>query len=120
MEQESLAKMIGILFMSRTYAHMAHLKTGSFAKHKALNGFYDSIVDLTDTLAETSQGIYGKMDIPFTDMKGDVSDPIAALESHLAMITNLNKRTEKAFIDNIVQEIQALYYQTLYLLKELD
>ena len=120
MEQESLAKMIGILFMSRTYAHLAHLKTGSFAKHKALNGFYDSIVDLADSLAETSQGVYGKMDIPFTDMKGDVSDPIAALESHLAMITNLNKRTEKAFIDNIVQEIQALYYQTLYLLKELD
>jgi hypothetical protein len=42
----SLGKIIGIMFMSRTYAHMAHLATPSYAAHVALNGFYDDIIDL--------------------------------------------------------------------------
>ena len=36
----SLGKIIGIMFMSRTYAHMAHLATPSYAAHVALNGFF--------------------------------------------------------------------------------
>ena len=119
-EQDAIAKMIGILFYSRTYAHMAHLKTPSFAKHKALNEFYDEIVELADDLAEATQGRYGKLDIPFTDMKGDVSDPIAAIQAHATMVDNLCKKCELDWIDNIVQEIQSLYYSTLYKLKELD
>ena len=108
------------MFMSRTYAHMAHLKTASFAKHKALNEFYDEIVELADDLAEAAQGRYGKLDIEFVDMKGDVDDPIAGIQSHASMIDNLAKKCEEQWIGNIFQEIQALYYSTLYKLKELD
>lgn len=115
-----IAKMIGVLFMSRTYAHMAHLKTASFAKHKALNEFYDGIVGLADALAEGSQGKWGKLDIPFMDMKGDVNDPIAAISAHAVMVENLSKKCDTPWIDNIVQEIQALYFSTLYKLRELD
>ena len=120
MEQEKIAKMIGIMFMSRTYAHMAHLKTPSYAKHKALNSFYDDIVELADSIAEAAQGTWGKLDIPFIDMKGDVEDPIGTLEVHITMLENLGRKCEKKYLDNIFQEIQSLYYSTLYLLKELD
>jgi len=119
MEKEAIAKMIGVMFMSRTYAHMAHLKTSSFAAHKALNGFYDDIVDVADKLAEASQGKYGKLDIPFMELKGSIDSPVDGIETQLAMIDNLCKKCEEDWIDNIVQEIQALYRSTLYLLKEL-
>lgn len=116
---ESIAKMIGIMFMSRTHAHMCHLKTGSYAKHVALNKFYDGILGFADSLAEVSQGKYGKLDIPYVDMKGDVGDPTGSLETHLTMLENLGKRLEEAYLDNIFQEIQSLYRSTIYKLKEL-
>ncbi len=117
---ESIAKMIGVLFMSRTYAHMAHLRTGSFAKHKALNEYYVDIVDLTDALAEAAQGKFGKLDIPFMDMKGDVKDPIAAMETIQTMVDNLASKCGTPFIDNLVQEVQASISKVLYLMRELD
>ena len=127
MEQDKIAKMIGIMFMSRTYAHMAHLKTSSYAKHIALNDFYDDesdadfdITEMADDLAEAAQGIWGKLDIPFIPLKGDVEDPINTLETHITMIENLAKNCQYPFIGNIIQEIQKLYYQTIYKLKELD
>lgn len=119
-QRKLIAKTIGILFMSRDYAHMAHLKTPSYAKHMALNEFYTGVVDLADSLAEGAQGKFGLLDIELMSMKGDVMDPIAALESHVTMIDNMQKKCEVPFLDNILQEIQALYYTTLYKLKELD
>jgi hypothetical protein len=119
MEKEALAKMIGIMFMSRTYTHMAHLKTSSYAAHKALNGFYDGIVGKADGLAEAVQGKYGKLDIPFVELKGSIDSPIDGIESQMMMIDNLCKKCEEDWIDNIVQDIQAFYRSTLYLLKEL-
>jgi len=118
--KELIAKMVGIMFMSRTYAHMAHLKTPSFARHMALGGFYDGIVDLADSIAETAQGTWGKLDIPYIEMKGSVDDPVGALQTHLTMLENLGKKCEEPYLENIFQEIQALYYSTLYKLKELS
>lgn len=119
-EAEMLGKVIGVLFMSRTYAHTAHLKTASYAKHKALNKFYDEIVDLADDLAEASQGTYGKLDIPFVNVTGKVEDPIGALEGHLSMIKKLVAKCSEPFLGNIVQEIEACFRKTLYLMKELN
>ncbi len=114
-----VAEIIGIMFMSRTYAHMAHLKTGSFAAHKALDSFYDCIVGKADSLAEASQGLYGKLDIPYVGIDGNVMDPISALESHIARIKTLGRSCDEPYLENILQEIEALYRSTLYLLKEL-
>lgn len=116
---EDVAKLIGTLFMSRTYAHMCHLKTGSFAQHKALNSFYDDIVDLTDDLAEASQGYFGKLDVPYINLVGNVNDPIKGMQAHLKAIEKLAMSCEEEYLKNIFQEIQALYRKTLYLLTEL-
>lgn len=117
--KEALAEIIGVLFMSRTYSHMAHLKTGSYSKHRALNGFYDAVVDHADALAEASQGLFGKLEVPFVGMKGNVEDPITTMEAHLTMVKRLGKTCSEPYLDNILQEIEALYRKTLYLLREL-
>ena len=115
----AIAEMIGILFMSRTYTHMAHLKTPSYSKHMALNELYEGIVGLADSLAEAAQGKFGKLDIPTIAVKGNVEDPIRAIEDHIAMLEKLGKGCEESFLENIFQEIQALYYSKLYKLREL-
>lgn len=118
--KEDLGTIIGILFMSRTYSHIAHLKTGSYAKHKALNEFYDSVVDMADSLAEASQGLYGKLEIPYLNMIGKIDDPIGGITSQLKAIEKLIGNIDEEYLKNILQEIQALYRKTLYLLVNLD
>lgn len=55
----AVAEFISALFNSRSQAHIFHLQTKSFARHKALNAYYDAIVPLADTYAEAYQGKYG-------------------------------------------------------------
>ena len=43
------SKFLGLLFQSRDTMHLTHLDTRSFAEHKALNAYYDGILDLTDS-----------------------------------------------------------------------
>ena len=120
---DALAKMIGIMFMSRTFAHMAHLAitgAGSYAGHKALNEFYDGLVDLADDFAEASQGEYGILDVPYMDLKGDINSPVDGLANHLMMLENLSKKCDDDYLLNIFQEVQKLYRSTMYKLKHLQ
>ena len=119
-ENEAIAEIAGTLLMSHAYSLMAHWKTGSFAKHKALNDFYDSVIDLADKLVESAQGQYGKLEIPFVQLRGDVSDPIGVLTSQMDTIRNMCESCEEGYIENIVQEIEALFRSTIYKLKELS
>ena len=50
---------MGMLFLARDVAHSVHLNTRSYAKHKALQKFYESVGDLADDFAEAYQGRYG-------------------------------------------------------------
>lgn len=115
-----LAKATGIMFMSRTYAHMAHLKTNSFATHKALDEFYNSIVDLADDFIEASQGQYGILDIPFVNISGNVKDPIGGLQGHLKQLETCMSNVDEDYLLNIFQEVQKLYRSTLYKLVNLS
>jgi len=40
-------------------AHVAHLQTKSYPRHKTLNEVYDELPDLLDSLLESWQGKYG-------------------------------------------------------------
>jgi len=51
-------KLVSYLLHSATQVHIFHLQTNSYAEHKALNEYYDEIVDLTDGLIESFQGKY--------------------------------------------------------------
>lgn len=117
---DKINKIVGLLLMSRTMSHKAHLKTGSYAKHMALNSYYDTIGDLTDSLAEAAQGKYGLMTVPVVEEKGDIDDPINMLELHLNMFNALSKSIDDRYLQNIVDEIVALFYSTLYKLRYLD
>jgi len=53
------ADFVGLLFLARDVTHSVHLNTRSYAKHKALGKFYESVVGLADDFAEAYQGRHG-------------------------------------------------------------
>ena len=112
-----MADFIGCLFLARDVTHSVHLNTRSYAKHKALQKFYENIVELTDQLAETYFGVYGQI-TQFPSNYHMPKEPLAYLQSLQAFVKDarqdLPKDTEICqLIDNIAQEIDT----TIYLLK---
>ena len=116
------ADFVGHLFLARDVAHSVHLNTRSYAKHKALASFYDKIVDFADDFAEAYQGRHGLMG-PISLMSAKKNGNIIEfLEDSLSEIeANRYKVCEEkdSAIQNIIDEIVALYLSTLYKLKHL-
>jgi DNA-binding ferritin-like protein len=115
--EKSMALFLATMLHSGTNAHFFHWATKSYAKHKALGGFYDKIIDLTDDLAETYFGIYGQItDFPATYHMP--KEPLAYMQSLQRFVkearSDLPMDSEIVqLIDNIAQEIDT----TIYLLK---
>jgi len=112
--------LVGILFLGRDVAHSTHLNTRSYAKHAALGGFYDAVVGLADTFAETYQGrhgLIGQVKLQSVKQKGDIA---AFLEAQLKEIESgrydVCERDDSP-LQNIIDEIVGLYLQTIYKLR---
>lgn len=113
------------LFESREMAHIYHLQVngemGSHAAHVALGEYYDGILDLIDTLIETYQGQYGIIDgyetIDTAETK--TKEKIAYFEELSQFVKHGRKAIslEDTHLQNIIDEVVALIYRTLYKLK---
>ena len=111
---------VGILFLARDVTHSVHLNTRSYSKHKALQKFYENIIDLADSFSEAYQGRHGLIG-PISLMSAKkTSNVVEFLESQLAEIESVRYDVcEKAdtslqqLIDNIIE----LYLSTLYKLR---
>jgi hypothetical protein len=114
------AEFIGCLFLARDVAHSVHLNTRSFAKHSALNGFYDGVIDLADKLAEAYQGRHGLIGPIALHSAKKTTNIVEFLEDSLAEIEKSRytvcDRSDTA-LQNIIDEIVGLYLSTLYKLK---
>lgn len=114
-------EMIAKLFHARTAAHMAHLQTRSFAEHKALDDFYNDIVGLADSFAETYQGYFGLItDYPAMGLPGGKAcEWIDGLRNWLEKNREENCKGKSTLL-NINDEIMGLCAQTCYKLRFLD
>lgn len=117
-----MAELIEKCFASRTLAHIAHLTTNSFAKHIALNDFYDDIVNEVDDIAENYIGIFG----PLKGLKcccADMPDSIVNyIQAEMEWIDNNRIFISKAnkTIENLLDGLLAKYSKVLYKLKQLN
>jgi hypothetical protein len=118
-KSKSISELVNKFFESRQVAHNAHLATKSFSQHKALQGYYEDILDLTDEFVETYQGQYGILSGYENIKTNKVNDIIAYLEDcskiFLAGHEALNKKD--THLHNILDEICGLIFRTLYKLK---
>jgi hypothetical protein len=115
--------LMSLLFLARDLAHREHLKTKSYAQHKALGKFYNDIVDNADAIAEAYQGQYGLMKnieiLGYTDSK----EIIIELQAQVKWIKdNRYKICEKddTPIQNLIDAAVETYLSALYKLRFLS
>jgi hypothetical protein len=116
----SCAEFIGCMFLARDVAHSVHLNTRSFAKHKALGGFYDDVIDLADKFAEAYQGRHGLIGPISLHSARKTSNIVEFLEDSLKEIEDMRYKVcdkSDSALQNIIDEIVELYLTTLYKLK---
>jgi chloramphenicol O-acetyltransferase len=111
---------VGMLFLARDVTHSVHLNTRSYSKHKALRSFYDNVIDLADTFAEAYQGRHGLIG-PISLMSAKkTTNVLDFLQDQVEEIEKCRyevcDKTDSP-IQNIIDEIIALYLSTLYKLK---
>ena len=114
-----IGKVISTMFLSRGVAHREHLKTDSYAQHMALGEFYEEVIEQADCLAEVYQGM-GKLieDIPYMDHDG-AGNITTTLKKHLTLIQRYRAKCEvkEAALENVFDDIETLYFSTLYKLR---
>ena len=113
------------LFESREMAHIYHLQVngeqGSHAAHTALNEYYEGVLDFIDDLIETYQGQYGIVDgydvIDTNDTR--TKEKVEYFEGLVEFVKHARKAisAEDTHLQNIIDEVVALIYRTLYKLK---
>jgi len=123
-----MEQLASLFFHSRTQAHVFHLGVkgpGAYAAHKALEGYYEDIVDLIDGLVESYQGKYGLIKfqpVNTIDNNCDIKNIISYFEKLCVALEKLRKdsKLQDSWIQNEIDNIATLLYSTKYKLVNLQ
>ena len=103
------------LLHSGTNTHILHLQSRSYSEHKALQRFYEGIVDATDSIIEAWQG-KNKQLVEYPDMYmpplATGLDELNALSSFVQ--ANRSVVGSDSELQNLVDEVQSLIDSTIY------
>ena len=104
-----------LLFKARNDAHITHLmnKDKTLATHKALEIFYDEVVDLIDGFIETSLVWYPVDDI-HVEESCCIKNPLQYFKDLYLQIDKLRGKYKESFLQNQIDEMQTLISQTIY------
>lgn len=124
-KESNISKFISKLLESREMAQVYHWTVkgddGSNAAHKALEEYYDEVIDFIDQIVEVYSGQYGLIE------GYDIIDTSSSKEkeklNYFEEVVNFVKSERKCINDedthlhSIVDEVIALIYRTIYKLK---
>jgi len=122
MKHEQAGIFVSALLHSSTAAHFLHLSTKSYAEHKALGSYYEDILDLVDSYAETFQGHFGIIPInAYIDDFKVQKDAKAYVKGLLKFAQGMREELpDDPDLTNIHDEIVGLIAATLYKLENLS
>lgn len=112
---------INKLFTLKNVAQLFHWEvsgTGSFAAHKASETLYEELVPAIDEFVESYQGKYGLMKLT-VDKSVSNQNFVAYLKSTAVYNEEAQSKFKESWLQNQVDEISKLLYQTLYKLENL-
>lgn len=123
-----MERIASMFFHSRTQAHVFHLRVkgpGAYAAHKALQDYYEGIVDIIDGLVESYQGKYGLIEfknVSTIDNNAE-ADNIISYFKNLCIFLEKERKDEKlkdTYIQNQIDTLCELLNSTLYKLTNLQ
>jgi DNA-binding ferritin-like protein len=117
-----------ILLHSQTQTHIYHLRVkgnGSYAAHKALQKYYESIDLLVDMLVESYQGKNGLVyfdQVDELDNNASIENILKYFDKLISIVDKLRKgkELEDSFIQNQIDAVVDLLYSTKYKLENLE
>jgi hypothetical protein len=120
---EQMTTLLSILLNSNTQAQVFHRQVtgpGSFSAHSALGRYYPEIIELVDTLTESYQGKYGIIinykSYALVDWVS-CEQVITYFEELCNQVYELRKVFTDSYIQNQIDQVEELLYQTKYRLK---
>lgn len=122
---DGIGLLLGTLMQSRNQAHIYHLQVqgmGSFAAHKALNEYYDAIVDNIDGIAESYQGRYGIITgYKMPEAIREDNNARMYFDGLAKFVETIRKQIpQDSYIQNQIDEVVDLIESTKYKLKFLQ
>ena len=120
---EDFCEMVCQLLHSQTQVHIFHLGTKSYAEHKALQKYYESVDDLTDGLVESYQGKYGLLNNYKSYKTQSYKNKNQVLKYFTGLLNTIEEKRDccdDTYIQNQIDTVQELMYSTMYKLKFLN
>jgi hypothetical protein len=116
MDKNIVGEFVGTLLHSGTIVHFMHLQTKSYSVHKALQKYYESIVDAADTIAEAWQGCEGQIIDMYPQMFGNpAAEPLDYLTTiRDYVIANRDAISTSSNIQNEIDAVMTLLDSTIY------
>ena len=111
---------ISALKHSKEQSIIFHHNTDSFSEHKALNIYYEEIVELIDGLVESAQGIYpkitGYMNEPFVDWQSTATTIQYFKDLYDFIATSRTQVFPESWLQQQIDSIAELAAHTIYML----
>lgn len=127
-QEDKYGHIFKMVLQNMAQTKLLHWQSALYGQHKALDGFFEGLEDLGDTLAESIMGKYGKPVLSdenlviklynFADPEnGDLDEFIAGLEKcYTVDCRSLLDENKDSELLNIIDEITSLIDQTKYLI----
>lgn len=112
-------EVVKMFFEMRDQVHYYHLQTESYAEHKALNDFYETILDIADKFMEAYQGVNGRAtgNITLTLKTYTAENVVADVKVFAEKVKQLQKSVEtNTDLVNLLDELLNSCNKTIYLL----
>ena len=117
-ETDKAAEFFITLLNAATVAHVLHLQSKSYSEHKALEGLYEGLPDVADSIIEAYQGKYQKIvkypNQPVGQAPDDALNFVKSLNSYVAQVRHSIGSPNDTELQNIIDELVQLLDSTIY------
>lgn len=120
--EQSRQEFLATLISAAATAHIHHLITKSFSRHKALDSLYSDLPGLVDTVVEECLGEYGPADAypAITVSVQPQDDPLVFAVNLLDYVKqNRYEVSDESYIQNSIDAICSLLSRVKYMLRDL-
>lgn len=117
-----IEELIARIFATRNAAHLEHWRIKSGYNHETLGSFYTSVIGKLDRVVEANIALFGQVSVGTLPAQPKVLNIIAHLEDDLMWIGQNRKQLggKVPAIDNMLQDLEGIYIDALFKLKNLS
>jgi hypothetical protein len=117
-----IQELVARVFAIRNAAHLAHWKIKSGYNHETLGAFYEKVIEKVDRVVESNIAIF-EAEVPDSlPALKPIKDIVVQMEDDLLWIGKHRKQFGGSVpaIDNMLQELEGVYIDALFKLKNLS